>query len=71
MSGSISVEPPPEGVSSNFENPKDRSNVILAVAGVCIPLILAIGGIRWYVRRYILKIRAVDDCKKLSLSTMN
>ena len=61
----VSIEPPPMGVSSNFEDPENHSYIILAVAGVCIPLILIIGAIRWYVRRYILKIRAIDDCEKV------
>ena len=58
----LPLEPPPDGVHPNFENPLDRSHQLFIVAGICLYLIITFACLRVYAKAYLLRSRSTDDC---------
>ena len=59
---SLPLEPPPDGVLPNFQNPDNRSHELFIVAGLCLCIILSFACLRVYAKVYLLKSRGKDDC---------
>ena len=69
------LSPPPDGVESNFVDPKSDGYVLIVIDSICLVLMVCFTAIRVYAKGFVARKVAWDDCKltyiKLSAAGSN